>query len=74
MSTPAEHNPNSTPAEGADSVYLHRGKVCFAHDKCPESLEHPRQWVSCPNGPERKERTLILCFDGTGDSFDDSVS
>ena len=27
-----------------------------------------------PNCPKREGRTLILCFDGTGDSFDKDVS
>ena len=27
-----------------------------------------------PNCPKREGRTLILCFDGTGDSFDADVS
>ena len=74
MSAPTKPSKDSTHKEGPDSVYLHRGNVCFAHDKCPESPEHPRKWISYPDGSERKARTLILCFDGTGDSFDDSVS
>jgi hypothetical protein len=43
--------------------------ACFA---CTPLYEHPRKWVPDPNGP--RARTLILCFDGTGDSFDKDVS
>ena len=40
---------------------------CFS---CTPPYEHPRVWI--PNGPTG--RTLVLCFDGTGDSFDQDVS
>ena len=75
MSTPTECASHSTHTGDTDQcVYLNRGKVCFANDKCPESPEHPRKWISYPDGPERKQCTLVLCFDGTGDSFDESIS
>lgn len=36
-----------------------------------------RTWISADN-PEKtcghRHRTLVLCFDGTGDQFDDDVS
>lgn len=41
--------------------------MCFA---CNPPYEHRRVWI--PDGP--RERTLVLCFDGTGDSFDQDVS
>ena len=43
--------------------------TCFA---CP-IRDHPREWVPDPNDLRRK-RTLVLCFDGTGESFDADVS
>lgn len=33
----------------------------------------PHNWVPDPDDP-RRARTLVLCFDGTGDQFDDDVS
>jgi Uncharacterized alpha/beta hydrolase domain (DUF2235) len=46
--------------------------ACFS---CTPPYEHAREWI--PN-PEDKNlhpaKTLILCFDGTGDSFDEDVS
>ena len=44
---------------------------------------HSRKWIpdpaakwSDPNHPlqTKRPRTLVLCFDGTGDQFDDDVS
>jgi len=46
-------------------------KACFA---CDPPYEHLREWKPDPNGLERHGRTLVLCFDGTGDSFDEDVS
>jgi len=43
--------------------------TCFA---CP-TRDHLRAWAPAPGDPLRK-RTLVLCFDGTGDSFDADVS
>ena len=34
--------------------------------------DHPRQWTHPPGSPPR-HRTIVLCFDGTGDSFDKDV-
>ena len=31
------------------------------------------EWISAPDSSHRK-RTLVLCFDGTGESFDADVS
>ena len=41
--------------------------TCFT---CTPPYEHPRVWI--PDAP--RPRTLVLCFDGTGDSFDQDVS
>ena len=35
------------------------------------SHNHPRKWVPAPDS---RGRTLVLCFDGTGESFDMDVS
>ena len=40
---------------------------------CTPPFEHPREWKPDPESPDR-HRTLVLCFDGTGDSFDQDVS
>lgn len=33
-----------------------------------------RRWIPEPDDPEgHPARTLVLCFDGTGDQFDDDV-
>ena len=33
----------------------------------------PRNWVPDPADEPGRPRTLVLCFDGTGDQFDDDV-
>ena len=42
---------------------------CFA---CTPIYEHERQWI--PKSIPGMARNLVLCFDGTGDSFDKDVS
>lgn len=44
--------------------------ACFT---CTPPYQHARQWKPDPDTPGRP-RTLVLCFDGTGDSFDQDVS
>ena len=39
----------------------------------PETLREP-QWTDNVVPPSHKHRTLIVCFDGTGDKFDGDVS
>ena len=39
----------------------------------PETLREP-QWTDNVVPPTHKGRTLIVCFDGTGDKFDGDVS
>ncbi|KAF9786823.1 hypothetical protein BJ322DRAFT_1052259 [Thelephora terrestris] len=46
------------------------GHACFT---CNPPYQHPREWAPNPQTPGRK-RTLVLCFDGTGDSFDQDNS
>ena len=43
--------------------------ACFT---CTPPYQHAREWKPDPNSPDRR-RTLVLCFDGTGDSFDQDV-
>ena len=38
----------------------------------PEALDEP-QWTDNVVPPKHKHRTLIVCFDGTGDKFDNDV-
>jgi hypothetical protein len=58
--------------------------ACFT---CRPPFQHKREWISDPKitghgntdpktaNPKRSRgRTLVLCFDGTGDSFDEDVS
>ena len=54
---------------GDDTLHPH-GTACFT---CTPPYGHPREWEPRPATPGRK-RTLVLCFDGTGDSFDQDVS
>jgi len=44
--------------------------LCFT---CTPPYKHDRVWKPDPNSPDRR-RTLVVCFDGTGDSFDQDVS
>ncbi|KAF9645435.1 hypothetical protein BDM02DRAFT_3101283 [Thelephora ganbajun] len=44
--------------------------ACFT---CTPPYEHLREWKPDPDNPDR-QRTLVLCFDGTGDSFDQDNS
>jgi hypothetical protein len=62
--------PVSVPEHSTKKYFPNPGKLCFS---CDHPNEHPRVWSPDPNGPERN-RTLVLCFDGTGDSFDADVS
>ena len=41
-------------------------------DTFPEALHEP-QWTDNVVPPIHKNRTLIICFDGTGDKFDSDV-
>ena len=44
--------------------------ACFT---CTPPYQHSREWKPDPDSPDRR-RTLVVCFDGTGDSFDQDVS
>ena len=71
MSTTALPSPTPSPISvGGRSLYPNPGKTCTA---CTTERKHRREWISEPSGPDR-QRTLVLCFDGTGDSFDKDVS
>ena len=61
-----------TPISVDDRILDPPSGLCFA---CPshDTHPHPRKWAPAPDGPLR-ERTLVLCFDGTGESFDADVS
>ena len=54
-----------------EDIHYRNKKNCFA---CNPPYKHPREWKPDPDSPERHGRTLVLCFDGTGDSFDQDVS
>jgi len=40
-------------------------------DPAHPSHDQPFKWTT---GPDNRQRTLVLCFDGTGESFDVDVS
>jgi hypothetical protein len=54
---------------GGDTLHPN-ANACFT---CTPPYQHAREWQPDPNTPDRG-RTLVLCFDGTGDSFDQDVS
>ena len=65
--TPVEHPAHTFPVKG--SISNPDGEACFT---CAPPYQHSREWIPDPNGS--KDRRLVLCFDGTGDSFDEDVS
>ena len=69
MSTAPLLGPAPVPVAGGETLYPGTN-VCFT---CTPPYKHERDWVPKPDAPGR-ERTLVLCFDGTGDSFDQDVS
>ncbi|KAF9644019.1 hypothetical protein BDM02DRAFT_3122619 [Thelephora ganbajun] len=73
MPASAFSSPAAIPicVEGSKSVkYPNPGKACFA---CNPAYQHLREWRPDPDNLKR-QRTLVLCFDGTGDSFDQDNS
>lgn len=54
---------------GGSTVYPDTNS-CFV---CTPPYGHSREWLPNPDTPGRA-RTLVVCFDGTGDSFDQDVS
>lgn len=54
------------PITVGESIFDPKPGKCFA---CTPPYKHDRVWI-----PDTTERTLVLCFDGTGDSFDHDVS
>ena len=56
-----------TPISVGGATFNPALDACFT---CTPPYQHPRVWI--PDGPT--DRTLVLCFDGTGDSFDQDVS
>jgi len=60
-----------TVAFKEDIQYPSPEEACFA---CDPPYKHLREWKPHPDSPQRQGRTLVLCFDGTGDLFDEDVS
>ena len=54
---------------GGDIIYPNND-ACFA---CTPPYQHPRKWIPDSSDARRTKRTLVLCFDGTCDSFDRDV-
>lgn len=55
------------PSPPADDRTMSRG-----HARAFKTLQ--RRWIPQPEDPlGHANRTLVLCFDGTGDQFDDDV-
>ena len=67
MSTTPPLGPTHVPLEGDTLRSRHAYSTHISAD------QYPRNWRPDPNDPTRK-RTLVLCFDGTADSFDLDVS
>jgi len=72
MSATTLSSSHPTVVSKEDIRYPGPEEACFACD--PPPYKHLREWKADPNGPERRGRTLVLRFDGTGDSFDEDVS
>ena len=49
-------------------------EASWTDDKKRTSSPIQTQWSDHVVPPEHKNRTLIVCFDGTGDKFDADVS
>ena len=62
------HGPTPLEVKGR-GIFDPKPNLCFS---CNPVYTHDRNWIrpECPP----QERNLILCFDGTGDSFDEDVS
>lgn len=59
----------STPISIGGTTFSPDCSACFS---CTPPYQHPREWKPDPDSD--RSRTLVLCFDGTGDSFDQDVS
>lgn len=59
-----------TPVSIDGGTFNPEVNACFT---CTPPYEHPRHWKPDPESLDR-HRTLVLCFDGTGDSFDQDNS
>jgi len=63
--------PSPTSTESPPTAKPHPNS-CFS---CTPPYGHPRVWIPDPADPtSRNAKTLVLCFDGTGDSFDEDNS
>ena len=56
------------PVTFGQETFYPGADACFA---CDPPYEHTREWI--PNS-YRSGRALVLCFDGTGNSFSEDVS
>lgn len=65
--------PCSLMAESEASWVNDKGLSSSPTATSPETLREP-QWADNVVPPSHKGRTLIVCFDGTGDKFDADVS
>jgi len=63
--------PVGSPPLGSQTIIHPDPNACSA---CKPSYEHERKWISNPKDGPGRPRTLVLCFDGTGDSFDQDNS
>jgi len=58
----------------SETSWIDREKMCSSPtEPFQEELREP-QWAENVVPPCHKHRTLVLCFDGTGDQFDGDVS
>jgi hypothetical protein len=72
--TPVTPLPTPAPVKTNDGLLGPLVDACFS---CRPPFQHKRVWISDPKTADPEDprgRTLVLCFDGTGDSFDADVS
>lgn len=63
------HFSRSSPSKESDVTYVERERTWGQQD---------RTWITASNElpgqcPAKRRRTIVLCFDGTGDQFDGDV-
>jgi hypothetical protein len=72
--SPVTPLPTPAPVKTNDGLLGPVVDACFT---CDPPFQHKRVWISDPKTADPEDprgRTLVLCFDGTGDSFDADVS
>lgn len=76
VSLPLCFSPPSPPSPMAESEasWIDDKEHCSSPTTSSPGASREPQWTDNVVPPTHKNRTLILCFDGTGDKFDNDVS